>query len=72
MKTKKLTAEAEKAICSGAYGASGQRFPSVRQYMQETGVSYKTAYRIFKLLEEKGCTDGHTVHIYDFEFDFVK
>ena len=25
-----------------------------------------------KLLEEKGCTDGHTVHIYDFEFDFVK
>jgi GTP-binding protein len=27
---------------------------------------------IIKLLEEKGCTDGHTVHIYDFEFDFVK
>ena len=27
---------------------------------------------IIKLLEEKGCTDGHTVHIYDFEFEFVK
>ncbi|MBQ8356708.1 MAG: GTPase ObgE [Clostridia bacterium] len=27
---------------------------------------------VIKLLEEKGCTDGHTVHIYDFEFDFVK
>ena len=27
---------------------------------------------IIKLLEDKGCTDGHTVNIYDFEFDFVK
>ena len=27
---------------------------------------------IIKLLEEKGCCDGHTVHIYDFEFEFVK
>ena len=27
---------------------------------------------IITLLEEKGCTDGHTVHIYDFEFEFVK
>ena len=25
-----------------------------------------------KLLEEKGCRDGHTVHNYDFEFEFVK
>ena len=25
-----------------------------------------------ELLEEKGCTDGHTVNIYGFEFDFVK
>ena len=25
-----------------------------------------------QLLEEKGCTDGHTVHIYDFEFEFIK
>jgi GTP-binding protein len=27
---------------------------------------------VIKLLEEKGCTDGDTVNIYDFEFDFVK
>ena len=27
---------------------------------------------IFKELEEKGCKDGDTVSIYDFEFDFVK
>ena len=27
---------------------------------------------IFELLEEKGCKDGHTVSIYDFEFDYVK
>ena len=25
-----------------------------------------------EMLEEKGCTDGHTVNIYGFEFDFVK
>jgi GTP-binding protein len=27
---------------------------------------------VIKLLEEKGCADGHTVHIYDFEFEFIK
>ncbi len=27
---------------------------------------------VIALLEEKGCTDGHTVNIYDFEFEFVK
>ncbi len=27
---------------------------------------------VIKLLEEKGCTDGHTVNIYDFEFEFVR
>ena len=27
---------------------------------------------VIKLLEEKGCTDGHTVSIYGFEFDYVK
>ena len=27
---------------------------------------------IFELLESKGCTDGMTVSIYDFEFDYVK
>ncbi len=27
---------------------------------------------IFELLEEHGCTDGMTVSIYDFEFDYVK
>ena len=27
---------------------------------------------VIKALEEKGCTDGCTVHIYDFEFEFVK
>ena len=27
---------------------------------------------IFELLESRGCTDGHTVSIYDFEFDYVK
>jgi len=27
---------------------------------------------VFELLEEKGCTDGMTVSIYDFEFDYVK
>ena len=27
---------------------------------------------VFQLLEEKGCTDGMTVSIYDFEFDYVK
>ena len=27
---------------------------------------------VFSLLEEHGCTDGHTVSIYDFEFDYVK
>ena len=27
---------------------------------------------IFQMLEQKGCTDGHTVSIYDFEFEYVK
>ncbi len=27
---------------------------------------------VFELLEEHGCTDGKTVSIYDFEFDYVK
>jgi len=27
---------------------------------------------VFKMLEERGCCDGHTVSIYDFEFDYVK
>ena len=27
---------------------------------------------VFKMLEERGCRDGHTVSIYDFEFDYVK
>ena len=27
---------------------------------------------VIKLLEEKGCSDGDTVNIYDFEFDFIK
>lgn len=27
---------------------------------------------VFAALEEKGCRDGHTVSIYDFEFEFVK
>lgn len=27
---------------------------------------------VIRLLEEKGCTDGHTVNIYGFEFEFVK
>ncbi len=27
---------------------------------------------VFELLEQHGCTDGHTVSIYDFEFDYVK
>lgn len=27
---------------------------------------------VFTLLEEKGCSDGDTVSIYDFEFDYVK
>ena len=27
---------------------------------------------VIKMLEEKGCTDGHTVHIYDFEFEYIK
>ena len=27
---------------------------------------------VLKKLEEKGCTDGCNVHIYDFEFEFVK
>ena len=27
---------------------------------------------IFDMLEERGCTDGMTVSIYDFEFDYVK
>ncbi len=27
---------------------------------------------VFELLEAKGCTDGMTVSIYDFEFDYVK
>lgn len=27
---------------------------------------------VIRMLEEKGCTDGHTVHIYDFEFEYVK
>ena len=31
-----------------------------------------TEASLIKLLEEKGCTDGHTVHIYDFQFEFVK
>lgn len=27
---------------------------------------------VFEALEQKGCRDGHTVSIYDFEFDYVK
>jgi GTP-binding protein len=27
---------------------------------------------VIEMLESKGCTDGHTVNIYGFEFDFVK
>ena len=27
---------------------------------------------VFAMLEEKGCSDGDTVSIYDFEFDYVK
>ena len=27
---------------------------------------------VIDLLEEKGCVDGDTVHIYDFEFEFIK
>ena len=27
---------------------------------------------VIEMLEEKGCTDGYTVNIYGFEFDFVK
>ena len=27
---------------------------------------------VFELLEQRGCTDGMTVSIYDFEFDYVK
>ena len=27
---------------------------------------------VFEALEQKGCRDGHTVSIYDFEFDYIK
>ena len=27
---------------------------------------------VFKALEEKGCREGDTVSIYDFEFDYIK
>ena len=27
---------------------------------------------VFEMLEQKGCHDGHTVSIYDFEFEYVK
>ena len=27
---------------------------------------------VFEALEQKGCADGDTVSIYDFEFDYVK
>ena len=27
---------------------------------------------VFEALEAKGCDEGHTVSIYDFEFDYVK
>ena len=27
---------------------------------------------VIEMLEKKGCTDGDTVSMYDFEFDFVK
>ena len=27
---------------------------------------------VFEALEEKGCRDGNTVSIYDFEFEYVK
>ncbi len=27
---------------------------------------------VFDMLEEKGCTEGHTVSMYDFEFEYVK
>jgi 3-deoxy-7-phosphoheptulonate synthase len=32
----------------------------------------KSTVKQIKKLEEKGCEDGHTVSIYDFEFEFVK
>ena len=27
---------------------------------------------VFEMLEERGCKDGDTVSIYEFEFDYVK
>ena len=27
---------------------------------------------VIRLLKEKGCTDGDTVNIYDFEFEFIQ
>ena len=27
---------------------------------------------VIKMLEDKGCSDGDTVNIYDFEFEFIK
>ena len=27
---------------------------------------------VIDMLEKKGCTDGCTVNIYDFEFEFIK
>ena len=27
---------------------------------------------VFEMLEARGCKDGDTVSIYDFEFDFIK
>ena len=27
---------------------------------------------VFEALEQKGCRDGNTVCIYDFEFDYIK
>ena len=37
-------------------------------YFQKTLIRHG----VIKKLEEKGCTDGCNVHIYDFEFEFVK
>ncbi|MBR7181809.1 MAG: Obg family GTPase CgtA, partial [Clostridia bacterium] len=37
-------------------------------YFQKTLIRHG----VIKQLEERGCTDGCTVHIYDFEFEFVK
>ena len=56
---------------AAALGDIGKQFPdNDDKYLGACSLQLLSC--VSELLEEKGCKDGHTVSIYDFEFDYVK